>query len=154
MNILIIEKILIAVAIAYAIVKFVSWIHIRFIKPPSEEQRKGVIQRRVLYVNEVFDATFDECSVALKLIRKLKIKKKDKKSGVILANVGMTFASFGEKIKIVIIEKNTNVLEIQIESKPRFWPVWVDYGKKFHNVEIVVAHIKSALIRENELYIS
>lgn len=131
---------------------FGAWLHKHYTKSVPEERREftyDIEQHRIIHVKETFEITFHECTTALKLIKKIKTKKIDKINGVLIASVGMTFRSSGEKIKISIKKKSINSLKIYVESKPKLWGARIDFGKNFENIEIIVAHIVSVLTTEN-----
>ncbi len=66
---------------------------------------------------------------------KAKIKSIDKNKGLIIANRGVSWKSFGEKLIISLKEDKECLTVIKIESEPALKLAMVDYGKNLENVE-------------------
>lgn len=66
---------------------------------------------------------------------KAKIKSIDKNKGLIIANRGISWRSFGERLIISLKEDKESLTVIKVESAPALRLAMVDYGKNLENVE-------------------
>ena len=130
-----------------------SWLHNRYTKNVPEGQKEltyDIEQYRTLRIKENFEVTFAACHEALKLVRESTLMKPDNVNGIIKAKVGMSFRSFGEKLKISLKEISPNLIEVCIESKPKIFWATSDYGKSYENIEIINTHLKATLQTVND----
>lgn len=137
---------------AWVMASFVSWLHKRYTKEIPEEKKEltyEVEQYREFLVQAEFEKTLSTCHSALNLIKKSKIKSVDRINRVVTASVGISFRSFGEKMKFSIKEVSPKLMRLSIESKPRFWGTSADYGKNYENVEVVSGYVRTVLPTED-----
>jgi len=107
----------------------------------NKQQANEVEQNRTIDYECTYEDIFPEAINALSTIKKSKVKIADKSSMLILANTGINWKTFGDKIKITFQEKDKNHISLTINSKPRMPGTIVDYGKNFDNVEIIMAYL-------------
>jgi len=91
--------------------------------------------------NYPYEKVFGEAEGALKDAG-FKVKNADKGKGVIEASAGMSWKSWGEKIK-VSIRKSGEGTEVEIESREK--AQLVDYGKGSENIRKFFEALKKRL---------
>tara|TARA_Y100001970_G_scaffold162598_1_gene198770 strand:- start:112 stop:633 length:522 start_codon:yes stop_codon:yes gene_type:complete len=90
-------------------------------------------QLETFNVSGKFDDIFEKSLVGIKSF-KGKLYVSDKKNSLIQATTSISWKSFGENIEILLNEKENNIIEITISSKPVNPIQIVDYGKGRQNV--------------------
>ena len=84
------------------------------------------------------DVAFDRCRETL-IQFGAKIKSEDRDQGLIKAEVGMSWKSFGEVVYIKISEQNSGHVSVQVSSSPKVKTTLVDFGKGSANVERITS---------------
>jgi hypothetical protein len=79
---------------------------------------------------------------ALDHLRNCRIRLKDEEGGLIEAEMGMSWKTWGEKIRIRIMPVEGERSSVKIESRPLFKHSLVDYGKAHENIKRIVASIE------------
>jgi len=70
----------------------------RQLKPDYSENLLGVHQVEVVTIEQSIDETFATCQAALQELKNCRIIEQDKEFGVLRAQTGATWKSFGEKV--------------------------------------------------------
>jgi len=103
----------------------------------------NVQQHRELKVQGECKQVFEKCHAVLESLPFIKAVSSTNGSTQLSANTKMSFASFGEDIKLTIKELDKVAVEIHISSRPAFRYTLLDYGKNFRNVEQISAAINN-----------
>ncbi len=100
---------------------------------------KGKLRRSCQYVlSRDYDDAFDICLRSLDdLGRKVAVKTRDPAGGEIVANTGMTWKTFGDRIAFRIRKVSDESTEVEVESRPIIPLTMVDYGSNRENIEAI-----------------
>lgn len=104
----------------------------------SKDQNLGVNQKKNVQ-SELNISEIVEKLKANPITQKMRMKKIE--SGILL-ETGMSWKSWGEKIKIILQTKAGSKFEYQISSHPKLKTTLVDYGKSLENVNQIENVIK------------
>ncbi len=122
------------------------------LKTDYSEALLGVHQVQVVVVKQPFDEAFETCENAVLLLKGCRITQKDKELGVIYAQTGQSWKSYGEKIMLTVSAENANACKVTISSKPAIGTTLVDYGKNVENLRAITQSIgQSAELIESGL---
>ena len=102
-------------------------------------------QTRKVEVNYPYRKTFQLCLEAIKELGNCKIRKTDSSRGIIEARTGISLRTYGDNISFEIQQLDNERTQVEISSRPMWWPTIVDYGRNLENVE----KIKSFLQEQN-----
>jgi hypothetical protein len=69
----------------------------------------------------------------------------DLASGRITAKAGMSWQSWGERIRIQLSAVSTQQTSVAINSGPTFGPTLIDYGRNQSNVSQIIAGLRLSL---------
>lgn len=111
------------------------------------ESLMGVHQVETLRLAGQFDGAFEACKAALNAVPKCKITSEDKQLGIITAQTGTTWKSFGETIMFTVSDSGDGAnCNVTLSSKPAVRTTLVDYGKNMQNVRAIVAALGARAI--------
>lgn len=105
-----------------------------------------IIQERRFRVDQDFTSIFNIVTEVLESRKKVEIIKKDVKRGVIEAEVGWSWRSFGEKITVKFLRGagNDKVI-VTVSSKPKIFTTMIDCSKNFENVQLIIQAVEKRL---------
>ncbi|MCP4269696.1 MAG: hypothetical protein GY777_29680 [Candidatus Brocadiaceae bacterium] len=112
------------------------------VQSEDAKDRENVHQIRKIKISFSFDSAFDACIKSIDKIKKSKILEESRSNGKIDAKVGMTWKTFGDRIKFIVTRIDENNTEIEVSSRPAIRTTLVDYGKNLENVQIIEDFIK------------
>jgi hypothetical protein len=78
------------------------------------------------------------------------LRKKDTKRGIIEAEVGRSWRSFGEKMTVTLNWNQGNKVSVTVSSRPKIPATMFDFSKNFENVELIIQGIRNR-IKEQEI---
>ncbi|MDR3614795.1 MAG: hypothetical protein P4L53_14650 [Candidatus Obscuribacterales bacterium] len=107
------------------------------LKTDYRETLLGVHQVQALSVERCFDEAFELCASSVLLLRNCRITQQDKELGIINAQTGTTWKSFGEKIMLTVSSTDKDSCTVTISSKPAISTTLVDYGKNVENLRVI-----------------
>ena len=107
---------------------------IREIRSDSSNSKSTVHQSREINLNVPIGKDHELCIESLKFIKKGKLLKNDNTNGIIEAKAGLTWKTFGDRIKFNLKKTDGHTTLIEVSSKPLLKITLVDYGKNLENV--------------------
>ena len=97
-------------------------------------KRINIEQGKEIIVDLDYDDAFEKTKRVLILI-KAKVTKDSKNDGIIIAETGLSWKSFGENLLLKLKRVGSKQTQIKILSKPKVRTTMIDFGKNFENVE-------------------
>jgi hypothetical protein len=109
------------------------------IKADYCESLLGLHQVQVITLRQSFEETFEACRAALKKLKGSRIVYEEKYLGVIRAQTGISWGSFGEQIMFTASPSGQDCSRVSISSKPVVTVIMLDRGKNVQNIRSIVA---------------
>ncbi|MGB3693989.1 MAG: hypothetical protein WA865_08035 [Spirulinaceae cyanobacterium] len=90
-----------------------------------------------------YNQAFAVCREALNQLPRTTLKQENQSTGVLVANCGMTWKSFGEKIVFNIQAVDNKITQVEFASSPTVSTTLLDYGKNLENAERLKSYLTS-----------
>lgn len=113
-----------------------------------EPNNLGVNQIEQLNIAVSSDEAYRQCHVALQNLRRAKIKIADPLDKRLSATIGMSWESFGEKIRIQVTDISPTKVSVEIHSQPLLWTTIIDYGKNQENVHFIASQLRAEFFNQ------
>lgn len=97
-------------------------------------KRINIEQDKIIIVDLDYDNAFEKAKRILKMIR-VKAIKDNKNEGIIVAETGLSWKSFGENLLLEFKKLNDNQTQIRILSKSKIRTTMIDFGKNLENID-------------------
>lgn len=104
-----------------------------------DERLLGVHQVQTLTLAQPFEEALKSCEAAVSQLPKCGVLSTDVEMGVIRAEVGTTWKSFGESVMLTASPLSDTECKVTISSKPKVSTTVVDYGKNAENMRVLLA---------------
>jgi hypothetical protein len=101
----------------------------------------AVRQRRRAVIPLPRAAALRLCAESVGRLPKGRVKRVDEGQGVVEAENGFTWKSFGESIRFTVLGGDESVQLVEVESRPSLRTTLVDYGRNHDNVVALVSHL-------------
>jgi hypothetical protein len=112
-------------------------------KDNVSEKDKGVKQKAEIAVALSYEKVFELCLKSLEKIKKCEIKEADPSKGIISAQTGTTWKTWGDIISFEIKnDADNNKTSVIVSSCPAVSTTLVDFGKNYENVRIITSFLK------------
>lgn len=100
---------------------------------------KSKLRRGGSYVlDRDYDSAFDICLRSLDALgRNVDVRTRDPAGGQIVANTGMTWKTFGDRIAFRVRKVSDGSTEVKVESRPIIAMTRIDYGSNRQNIEAI-----------------
>ncbi len=119
---------------------------VRKLTSKDNKESFDVRQKRSIILFTNYDKAFDLCLESVGVLRKAKVKHKNKLQGIIKARTSINWRTFGNKIIFRLTKLTETTTEIEVSTEPIPRTALVDYGEGFKAVE----DINDFLDKENE----
>ena len=101
-----------------------------------------VRQERTLWIHAEYDSIFDTLQNEFRTWKKIQLKKKDIKLGIIEIETGRSWRSFGEKVGVTLLKSQDGKVHVTVSSKPKIFTTVIDFSKNFTNVQRIILGMK------------
>jgi hypothetical protein len=104
-----------------------------------------VRQQQAICIAADYVAILDAIEWVFQAQKKIHLRKKDTKHGIIEADVGRSWRSFGEKITITLSHGQKGKAFATVSSRPKVSLTVIDFSKNFENVQLIIQELKNYL---------
>ncbi len=101
-----------------------------------------VHQEHILCIHAEYDTIFNALQNEFRTWKKIQLKKKDIKLGIIEIETGRSWRSFGEKVGVKLLKSQDGKVHVTISSRPKVVTTVIDFSKNFENVQRIILRIK------------
>jgi hypothetical protein len=109
---------------------------------PLTEETLAVRQRRALTLDLPFDEAFSLCTAAVRRLPRAYVSEDtDYNTGVILAVKGVSWRSWGEKIRFDLTGRDGGRAAVAVECRPALATTLVDYGACLRDMDALVGFL-------------
>ena len=102
----------------------------------------SIRQERPVWIDAEYDTIFDVLQNEFRTWKKIQLKRKDIKLGIIEIETGRSWRSFGEKIGIALHKSQDGKLCVTVSSRPKVFTTVIDFSKNFENVQRIILVMK------------
>ncbi len=112
----------------------------------------GVRQERTIWTDAEYDSIFDTLQNEFRTWKKIQLKKKDVKLGIIEIETGRSWRSFGEKIGFTLHKSQVGKVRVTVSSRPKVLTTVIVFSKNFENVQrIVLSMAKGSALDKGQI---
>lgn len=105
------------------------------------ETAGGIHHIREIEIERSFDESFDVCIESINVIRRCRLKKKDRSAGMVVAKAGINWKTWGDTITIDVCSTGERTSRIRVSSKPTHVSTIVDFGRNLQNIKSILSFL-------------
>ena len=102
-------------------------------------------QQRTIRIAADYITILDTSQKVFQSQKKMYLRKKDAKRGIIDAEVGRSWRSFGERMTVTLNWDQGSKVFVTVSSRPKISTTMIDFSKNFENVELIIQGIRNRL---------
>jgi hypothetical protein len=111
-------------------------------KTDDVENMLGVHQTQVITINQPASQAYETCLQCIRAMKNCKETRQDQSLGIIYAQTGWSWQSFGEKLTFIVSEESPETSKVTVSSKPILPTTLIDYGKNTQNIREAVSTLR------------
>ena len=116
---------------------------IRQLQPNAKEEDFSTHQTQLSFLLCDYQKAFDLCLESIEFLKNGNVKTTNFENGLIEAQTGMTWKSFGTVIQLKLKQLTETSTEIEITAKPLVKTTLIDYGETLETVNTLIEFFKS-----------